>query len=340
MAVRLVEVTRGKVCESISRGDVAVVSGQGRIIASAGDPHKYTYMRSAAKPLQALHVLLTGAAHHFGFSSAEIAVMCASHYGEPFHRQTVKSILDKIGLTPDHILAGTVTSLDPTYALELARHQVPLDPLFSDCSGKHAGMLAVCQYKGYPVDHYISPDHPLQQEIIQLIASVCRYEADHIAMGIDGCSVPVHALPLSHMAQGYARLTTTSLLAGEQQAAAGSIFGAMNRHPEMVAGTNGFCTELIRHTHGKLIGKIGAEGVYCIGLKNKNMGIAVKMEDGSMKRVPPVVMEVISQLGVLNRQELQALEPWHCMDNFNDVRWKVGSIQPVFALTKASEADL
>ncbi|MBS3808480.1 MAG: asparaginase [Bacteroidales bacterium] len=337
MAVKLVEVTRGKVTESLSRGDVAVTDGEGRIIYYAGDPHKYTYMRSSAKPLQALQVYLSGAAQHYGFSSREIAVMCGSHYGEPVHRQTVENILDKIGLTRNNLLGGTVTSLNPSYALQLEREGVELNPLFSDCSGKHAGMLAVCQYKGYPVDHYISPDHPLQQEIIQLIAGICRYEAENIAIGIDGCSVPVHALPLSHMAQGYARLTTTSLLPGEQQAAAGSIFTAMNRHPEMVAGTHGFCTELIRHTHGKLIGKIGAEGVYCIGLKNKNMGIAVKMEDGSMNRLPPVVMEVLNQLDLLSHRESQGLETYRYMDNLNDVHWKVGSIQPVFKLNKANE---
>lgn len=337
MAVKLVEVTRGKITESLSRGDVAVTDGEGRIIYYAGDPHKYTYMRSSAKPIQALQVYLSGAAQYYGFSSREIAVMCASHYGEPIHRQTVESILDKTGLTHSHLLGGTVTSLNPSYALQLAREGVKLNPLFSDCSGKHAGMLAVCQYKGYPVDHYISPDHPLQQDIIQLIAGICRYEGENIAIGIDGCSVPVHALPLSHMARGYARLTTPSQLPGEQQAAAGSIFRAMNRHPEMVAGVNGFCTELIRHTHGKLIGKIGAEGVYCIGLKNKNMGIAVKMEDGSMNRLPPVVMEVLNQLELLSHQEIQALERYRYMDNLNDVHWKVGSIQPVFELKKASE---
>ena len=337
MAVKLVEVTRGKVTESLSRGDVAVTDAKGRIIYYAGDPHKYTYMRSSAKPIQALHVCLSGTAEHFGFSDREIAVMCASHYGEPMHRQTVEGILQKTGLTLQHLLCGTVTSLNPSYALQLAREGVELNPLFSDCSGKHAGMLAVCQYKGYPVDNYIDPDHPLQQEIVQLIGHICRYQVDDIAIGVDGCSVPVHALPLAHMALGYARLTTPSQLPGQQQKAAETIFRAMNRHPEMVAGTHGFCTELIRQTHGKLIGKIGAEGVYCIGLKNKNMGIAVKMEDGSMKRLPPVVLEILSQLDLLSDQEKQALEKYWHMHNLNDVQWKVGSIQPVFELKKAHD---
>jgi len=340
MAVKLVEVTRGKVTESLSRGDIAVTDGEGRILYYAGDPYKYTYMRSSAKPIQAIHVCLSGAAEHYGFSDQEIAVMCASHYGEPIHRQTVKSILDKIGLTPNNLLGGTVTSLNTSYALQLAREGVELNPLFSDCSGKHAGMLAVCQYTGHPVDQYISPDHPLQQDIIQLIAEVCRYKVDQIAIGIDGCSVPVHALPLAHMAQGYARITTPGFLSIEQQKAAGTIFRAMNQHPEMVAGTNGFCTELIRHTHGKLIGKIGAEGVYCIGIKNKNVGIAVKMEDGSMNRLPPVVMEVLGRLGLLTQQESQALESFRYMDNLNDVQRKVGSINPIFSLEKTRSADL
>lgn len=145
--------------------------------------------------------------------------------------------------------------------------------------------------------------HPLQQELTQLIAATCRYEEDEIAIGIDGCSVPVYALPISQMAQGYARLATPANLPAEQQTAAESIFKAMNKHPLLIRGTNGFCTELIANTHDKLIGKIGAEGVYCIGIKNKNTGIAVKVEDGSIKSLPPAVIEVLNQLGLLDSQE-------------------------------------
>jgi L-asparaginase II len=334
MSVKLVESTRGGMAESISRGDIAVADAEGRLIYYAGDPFKYTFMRSAAKPLQAMRVLISGAAHCYGLSTRETAVICASHYGEPMHRDAVESILHKIGLDHNHLLCGTVTSLKSSYALQLAREGVELNPLFSDCSGKHAGMLAVCRYKGYPVKNYTSPEHPLQQEITQLIADLCRYPQKDIALGIDGCSVPVHALPLVNMARGYARLTTPDQLPDGQQKAARDIIDAMNRHPEMVAGTGGFCTELMRNTQGKLIGKIGAEGVYCIGIRNNNTGMAVKLEDGNMNRLPPVVIEVLKQLNVLTPEELKALDAYHLMDNLNDVGQKVGSNRPVFRLTR------
>lgn len=337
MAVKLVEATRGGMAESISRGDIAVADGEGRLIYYAGDPSKYTFMRSAAKPLQAMRVLISGAAHCYGLNTRETAVLCASHYGEPVHRDAVESILHKTGLDQRHLLCGTVTSLKSSYALQLAREGVELNPLFSDCSGKHAGMLAVCRYKGYPLDNYTSPEHPLQQEITQLIADLCRYPENDIALGIDGCSVPVHALPLLNMARGYARLTTPEQLPGDQQEAASHITEAMNRHPGMVAGTGGFCSDLMRNTHGKLIGKIGAEGVYCIGIRNNNTGMAVKLEDGNMNRLPPVVIEVLKQLNVLTQKELDALNAYHVIDNLNDVGQKVGSIRPAFRLKRMQQ---
>lgn len=340
MAVKLVEATRGGMAESISRGDIAVADGEGRLIYYAGDPYKFTFMRSAAKPLQAMEALISGAAHRYGLNSRETAVICASHYGEPVHRNAVESILHKAGLDHSHLLCGTVTSLKSSYALQLAREGVELNPLFSDCSGKHAGMLAVCRHKGYPLENYTSPEHPLQQEIIQLIADLCRYPLKDIALGIDGCSVPVHALPLMNMARGYARITTPGKLPEGQRSAAGYISEAMNRHPEMVAGSGGFCSNLMHNTHGKLIGKIGAEGVYCIGLRNKNTGIAVKLEDGNMNRLPPVVVELLKQLNVLTPEESKALDVYHIIDNLNDLGQKVGSIRPVFELKEGKQNRL
>jgi len=333
MSVILCEETRGEVVESLSRGDIAVVDTRGELLYYAGDPGKFTYLRSAAKPLLALEVILSGASQYYGFTDREVAVMCASHFGEPMHRGAVESILTKIGLTREAVLGGHVTSLDPRYASKLACEHVPLNPLFSDCSGKHAGMLSICKYRGYSLDSYTHPDHPLQQELLQLLARLTRYDKEAIAVGVDGCSVPVHAMPLRHMAEGFARLATPG-----QQAwapAAGNIYRAMNRYPEMIAGTGGFCSDLIRHTHGKLIGKIGAQGVYCIGIRNKNMGIAVKMEDGHMERLKPVVIKILEDLGLLTWQEAAALRPYRLMNNRNDLESIVGEIRAVFELEEA-----
>jgi len=335
MAVKLVEVTRGNVVESIHRGDIAVVNYKGDILYYAGEPEKITYIRSAAKPIQALNVILSSAFDEYKISQKELAVMCASHYGEDFHRETVEQILHKIGLSKENILGGSVSSLSKEIALTHAWNNLQPDQLVSDCSGKHAGFLAVCQRKGYPLDTYMNPKHPLQQEILNLISQVCQYPAERIKIGIDGCSVPVHALPVFNMALGYARLAKPFNFDSDLSEASQLIFNAMNNYPEMIAGTNGFCTDLIANTNGKLIGKVGAEGIYCLGLKNEGVGIALKMEDGNMNRIPPVIIKLLTELNVLTKQELFSLRKYFPMANLNDLGTKVGEIKANFKLTKA-----
>jgi L-asparaginase II len=335
MAVKLVEVTRGEVVESIHRGDIAIVNYKGDLLYYAGDPGKITYIRSAAKPIQALNVILSSAFDEYKISCKELAVMCASHYGEDFHREAVEQVLHKIGLSKENILGGSVPSLSNEIALKHAWNNQQPDQLFSDCSGKHAGFLAVCQKKGYPVKTYMNPEHPLQQEILYLISQVCQYPRERIKIGIDGCSVPVHALPVFNMALGYARLAKPNNFDSDLSEASQIIFKAMNQHPEMIAGTNGFCTDLIGNTNGKLIGKVGAEGIYCIGLKNEGIGIALKMEDGNMNRIPPVVVKLLDDLNVLTKEELFSLKKYYPIDSLNDLATKVGEVRANFKLNKA-----
>lgn len=335
MAEILLEKTRGNVVECIHRGDIAVVNSSGDILHYWGNPAKMTYFRSAAKPIQAMHLFTSGAAEKYSITPKEIAVICSSHYAEDFHRQTVRGILDKIGLTTGHILGGTVTSLNADYALELAREGVQLSPLFSDCSGKHSGMLAACMHRHYDLATYLEPDHPCQQNILKIVADICGVEPTDIHLGIDGCSAPVHALALSNMARGFARMANPSTLPPQYSTPALAIYDAMNAHPEMVSGTGGFCTELIKHTKGTLIGKIGAEGVYCVGIKEKDLGIAVKIENGNMDVLPPIVMSILDQLNCLDREMKDRLVSFSDKDNVNDLKTRVGKYRTVFQLTKA-----
>ncbi|MBN2416084.1 asparaginase [bacterium] len=332
VSIPLVEVTRGALVECLHRGNIAVTDSNGVLLAAAGDPQAVTYMRSAAKPIQALNVITSGAAARYHLTDAELAVICSSHYAEPHHLKAVRDILRKIGLTADHILGGTVTSLNPAYALKLAASRTVLSPIYSDCSGKHAGMLAVCVHKGWPVETYLDHDHPCQQEILRLIAAVCRVREADIIVGIDGCSAPVHALPLTAMARGFAAMASPGPLPDDLRRPAERIFAAMNAHPEMIAGSGGFCSDLIRATGGRLIGKIGAEGVYCVGLRQEGTGIAVKVESGSMAVLPPVVIGALEQLGFLSPGELRELERYRIMPNLNDRKRPVGSVRPVFTL--------
>jgi L-asparaginase II len=332
MAEKLIEVTRGKVVETIHRGDVVVVNSKGDVLHQYGDANKYTYWRSAAKPIQAFNVILSGAAQHYSFTKAELAIMCASHYGEAFHTQTIQSILSKIGLTQDHILGGSVRSLSTDYAFEMAEKNMELNPMISDCSGKHAGKLSVCVHKGYPLESYKELNHPMQQEVLQSLAEMAEVAIDEIQIGIDGCSVPVHALPLKNMALAYAKLANPDNLSLEYKQASEKIFNAMVAHPEMISGTNGFCTELIAASNGKLVGKVGAEGVYCVGVKGKDIGIAIKMESGNMSVLPPVVLRVLEEIEVLSTDELEALSNYNPMLNSNDLQMKVGEIRAAFSI--------
>ena len=329
----LVEITRGDVVERVHCGHVVAVQQDENIIFSLGDPWKKTYMRSAAKPVQVLPLLLSGGAEAFGFTGKEIAVMCASHYCETFHIETLESILAKTNLRENQLLCGSSFSLKFDYALELASKHVPLNQLYNDCSGKHLGMLALCLLKNYPLENYISPDHPVQQDIIDTFSDFCRVEKGDVGIGIDGCSAPVFSLPLYNMALAYLKLANPDSFDPGYADACSRVFGVMNDHPEMISGTGGFCTELIGGTGGKLIGKIGADGVYCVGVKGGmggGTGLAIKIEDGNMNALSTVAIEILSRLGILSEPEKERLAAFRVKDVRNDRGIKVGVQRPCF----------
>lgn len=332
MSEVLVEVTRGNIIESRHRGSVAVVNGKGELIAYAGDPTFMTYIRSAAKPFQAMNVLFSGAFEKFDLTQKELAIMCSSHYGEDIHRETIRSILKKIGATHDDLLCGTPLSISAAYRDKQLWDHLPIDETNSDCSGKHSGFLAVCKAKGYPLDTYTSPQHPMQKELLHIISEMCGIAGPDIPIGIDGCGVPVYAMPLRNMAMGYARLSAADQLDEPYRHAAKTICAAMTAYPEMISGTGGFCTEFLKHTQGRLCGKLGAEAVYCIGVMDRDLGIAIKIEDGSYRALYPAVMSVLDQLHLLDKKEQTALQPFCAPANKNDHGIAVGSISPCFSL--------
>ncbi len=328
----LVNVTRGKLIESMHYGHIAVADNQGLILGSVGDPFFKTYLRSAAKPLQTLAVILSGAADHYNITPAELAIMSASHFGEEPHRNTVLQILNKIGCTVSDLLCGSVFSLKTDYALEMALKGQGASPLFSDCSGKHAGMLAVCKYKGWPIDNYTHPEHPLQQYITVIIATMANLKPDEIEIAVDGCGAPVHGMPLHSMATAYARFAWPSDLPKGYAEACNRVYNAMVENPFMIAGTNGFCTDLIEKSKGKLIGKIGAEAIYIVASKSLRLGVAVKLIDGNLWRIAPAVMNVIKELQMLNTKEINSLKHWRVMENKNKHNQLVGTIFPAFRM--------
>ena len=196
-------------------------------------------------------------------------------------------------------------------------------------------MLASCLAKGYDIENYNSIDNPLQQDLKKLIAHICEIDESKIIIGTDGCGVPVHGMPLYNAALAFSKFTFTDDLQHELKSACDKIFDSMNENPEMVAGSGGFCTELIKHTNGKLIGKIGADGVYCLAVKGMDVGIAIKIEDGNMNRaVPPVVMRCLEELNVLTTSEMEALKNFRHEHLKNSLGETIGKVNAVFHLNE------
>lgn len=330
MSEIMIHKTRAAVVESIHRGDAVVVKPDGSVFAQCGDKDKFTYFRSSAKPIQALNVVLSGAVDKFGITDRELALICSSHYAEDYHVEAARSILKKCGLAESALQCGAVRSINPAIALAQAEQGIYPQRVLSDCSGKHSGMLASCVIKGYPIETYLQPGHPLQQEIIHTIAEVCQYPVEKIGVGIDGCGVPVFALPIYNMALGFVHFANPQYLPDKYQNATAQIFTAMNRYPEMVSGTNGFCTALMKATKGRLIGKIGAQGVYCIGIKDPQLGIALKIEDGMLGMAAMAAMQVLTLLDLLSDAEYSELQHYHKQPITNDEGTRVGDAYPVF----------
>lgn len=322
--------TRGEVVECIHRGDAVVVNPQGKVLAVCGDKDKYTYFRSSSKPLQALNVVRSGAVDKYKISQRELALICSSHYSEDMHIEGVRSILAKLGLDENALKCGVARSIKPEFALAQAEAGIKPRRILSDCSGKHSGMLATCKMKSYPLENYYEPQHPVQKEILAILSEVCAYPADKITIGIDGCNVPVFAMPIYNMALGFARFTNPEFLVEEYRNPAKQIFAAMCQHPEMVAGTGGFCTELMQATKGRMIGKIGAQGVYCIGIREPQLGIALKIEDGAVGMAACAVMHILKGLKLITEEEYNKLVSFHLQSNLNDDKQAVGKIYPVF----------
>ena len=339
----LIEVTRGTEVESQHRGYLAAVAADGQVLAQLGEIQTRTHFRSAAKPFQALPIVTTGAADHFQLTTRELAIINGSHSGEPEHLAAVQSILDKLGLTEAALQCGTHLPFDEATTKQLRAHGQPPRVLHNNCSGKHAGMLALAKYLNHPLENYLDPEHPIQRLIRVTLARFAAVSADDIGIAIDGCSAPVFSTTLAAMARSYAQLVSfepsdSSAEQGLAQAAK-RIVKAFISHPTMIGGTHKrLDTELMQVAEGKLISKVGAEGVQLLGvlpceLYPKGLGIAIKLEDGDIKRArDPVVIEALRQLGVLNPAQLQQLAPYARATLYNHRKLEVGMVRPCFTL--------
>jgi L-asparaginase II len=340
IAASLVEVWRGPIVESRHRGHIAAVTGTGKTVAALGAPDTVTFLRSSGKPFQALPLIVSGAADRFGFTVQEIAIACGSHSGEPVHVETVRSMLGKIGVDESALKCGVHEPFSAEVARELARNQQPPNVLQNNCSGKHAGMIGLARYVGAPTETYDQWTNPVQQMIGRTIAQFSDVPVDKIAIGTDGCGVPVFGISVRAMALMYARLVSPPADFEEHaRAAARRIVRAMISFPKMIGGTQSrLDTELIKAGNGRLISKIGAEGVYTIGVLPcddwpSGLGLALKIEDGDDHRArPPAVIEALRQLGVLTKPELIALADYAPTAITNRRGERVGEARAAFTM--------
>jgi len=298
----LANVTRGGSIESQHFGHVVVVDAEGRIVFALGEPRFVTYIRSAAKPFQAMPLFDDAVPEIFGFRDDEIAVIMSSHNGEPKHVDAVASILRKIGRSPEHLQCGIHSPLGTTVLHELRRRGEKPSVLHNNCSGKHAGMLAACVNRGWPAENYLDLNHPHQQRILQAVARWAWMPANGIGVAIDGCSAPVFAMPLFNMARMYATLVSA------EEAIPQRIVQTMTAAPDMIAGAERFDTDIMRATNGRVIAKIGAEGIQCLGVTGgQRVGIAIKISDGSHRAISSVALAVLHKLGLILDAEYEQL---------------------------------
>jgi L-asparaginase II len=314
----LAAATRGAVIESVHRGRLAICDPDGNVLEAVGDPESYIYARSSAKPFQALPLVVSGAADAFGLTNAELAVVCASHNAEEPHLAAVRSILGKAGLTEDELQCGAHLPLHEPEADGLIRSGEAPRPIHGNCSGKHAGMLALCVHEGYETATYLDSAHPLQRRILGLIAEVCGLREDEVLVAGDNCGVPAFALPLRSFAMGLARIATGKALSDELAFAALRIGNAMRDHPFMVAGTGRFDTELMVSTD--LLVKGGAEAVFVVGSR-ECWGMALKVSDGAVRAVRPAALAALIGMGVEVPEAVSDVRGLHGE--------KVGEIRPL-----------
>ena len=280
-----VESWRGTVLESRHRVHVAVVDASGRLVAQAGDAEYQTFWRSAAKPFQAVPLVEDRVAMRFGLNRQDLALACASHSSEPAQVALVREFLQRIGCSERDLMCGPHRPLSDAVAKDYETRGVRLTAVYSNCSGKHTGMLGLAKYHGWPTEFYARSDHPVQQRCLKSVSEYTDVALKEIGVAVDGCGVACFALPLRNMALAYTRLD-------------GPILEAMTLHPELIAGEGRPCTEIMRAHPARVVAKVGAEGVYSALLIRESLGVTLKVEDGHSLASALAIASVLAELGL------------------------------------------
>ncbi len=327
----LVEVTRGPLVESRHRGAVAVADAQGRSVFAIGEVAAPVFPRSAIKALQAIALVEQGAADQYGLDDEALALVCASHSGEPAHVAGVERMLAKAGLDASALRCGVHWPISQTAAYALARTGAA-SALHNNCSGKHAGFLCLACAMGVDTADYFRPEHPVQRQVRAVLEGFIGATLGQDVCAIDGCSVPTWAVPLQNLAHGFAKFGTGQGLSPVRAAAAARLRRACAANPWFVAGTGRFCTEIMQQFGDRVFVKTGAEGVYCAALPQLGLGIALKCDDGAARAAQAIMAATIVRVLPPDAAERAALahlvEP--SLRNWNG--FEVGAIKVTAAI--------
>lgn len=272
-----VHLLREGILESSHHVEAVVCDSKGRPLLMAGNSQTSVFIRSALKPFQALAIISTGTLQQYGLSDRDLAIACGSHRGTIEQARQAFNILWRADVDP--------------LALQCPIPQGKTNRLEHNCSGKHAGVLAVCQNRDWPLHGYLKPSHPVQQLILSKISELLEMPGDELIGAQDDCGMPTYSMQLRQMAHLYAKLAAGSNLDLER------IARAMTYHPRLIAGDGAFDTELMRLSEGELISKSGAEGIQCIGRVGQGMGLAIKVKDGAKRAKYAMAIHLLKQMG-------------------------------------------
>jgi L-asparaginase II len=331
-----VEVVRGGLVESRHRVHVAVCDDAGSLMASLGDPEGWTYYRSAAKPLQALPLVEEGVVDGLGMSSAELALCCASHEGEAQHVEGSRAILAKVGADESLLRCGPHPPFSPYAARALADSGIEPSPIHNNCSGKHAGMIALATHMGWDPEDYHLADHPVQRRMLDEVVRWSGVPAEEVRSGVDGCGVLCFAVPLRNMAMSFASFAAAAAR-GEPAA---EVVRAMTGHPFMVGGTGRTCTDVMAAAGDRVFVKVGAEGVYAGGVPARGIGFAIKVEDGGRRAVEVALIRLLADLELITAAEVDELASHANPPVLNTRAEVVGEVRAEFSVPAAYAAGV
>jgi L-asparaginase II len=323
----IVRVTRGDLVESVHDVAACVADAGGAVTFAAGDIDRPVFLRSAAKPFIAAAIVASGAAGAFGFDDRELAVISASHNGEPGHVAAVRSILAKAGLAESALRCGAhEPSFEPAARALAASGERP-SAVHNNCSGKHAGILALCAHAGFDPAGYLAPAHPAQRLILDLCARLAGTTVERMPIAVDGCGIPVYAVSLRRAATSFARFATQDGVSDGDARALARVLRAVRAEPWYLAGTGRFDTALIEATGGRIAGKAGAEGVHGDALPREGLGLVVKVADGARRAAAPAVLALCGRLGALDAGEAERLAEFAVPAIYNVAGLAVGRVE-------------